>query len=228
VQLKDANALKACLGRLDENDRDKLLDAETLSDLGLPGEAKARALRDISQHLKDLCDTNDPNIHFPMMAIDSSLEFLVNQGAKEEARHWLHRALKEMPTWPVVRRGWLTSSVHHSLARAVARIEGSAAAEGLVRKALSEARAEPRRDFRQGALGAALDLKANTGKLAEAIEDARKLRSPTRRRKTLATLLARAQRWTELRQVLSEVKMPEEAADIAWWIKFELPRGQAR
>src|SRR5262249_6844845 len=164
----------------------------------------------------------DPNIHFPAMSIARSLEFLVEHGARDEARRWLRRAIKELPTWPVIRYGWTTSAVYQSLARAAAAIDGPVAAEDLLNRATADARAEPRGDFRQGAVGAALDLKAELGGLNEAIDDARKLRSPTQRRKELAKLLARARRWGELREVLSQVDSPEEAADVAWWIKFEL------
>jgi hypothetical protein len=45
---------------------------------------------------------------------------------------------------------------------------------------------------------------------------------------TLATLLAKARRWTKLCAVLSQAATPEEAADIAWWIKFELPGGEVK
>jgi hypothetical protein len=110
----------------------------------------------------------------------------------------------------------------------MAKIEGPAAAENLLQHAMTDAKAEKRSDFRKGSVDAVLDLKANTGRLDEAIEDARKLRSPTQRRKTLATLLAKARRWGELREVLSQVESPEEAADVAWWIKFELPGGWSR
>lgn len=71
-------------------------------------------------------------------------------------------------------------------------------------------------------------MKANIGKLEEAIADARKMHSPTQRRQTLAKLLAKARRWGELRDVLSQVESPEEAADVAWWLKFELPGGDVR
>jgi hypothetical protein len=82
--------------------------------------------------------------------------------------------------------------------------------------------------FRQGAVNAALQLQADIGGLDQAIEDARKIRSPTERRKTLTRLLAKAKRWKELRQVLGQVASPKEAADLAWWIKFELPGGEVR
>jgi len=122
----------------------------------------------------------------------------------------------------------MTSAVYHSLAEAAAKIDGPAAAEDLLKLAMTDARAEKRSGFRKGAVEAVLDLKANTGRLEEAIADARKMRSPTERRKTLATLLARAKRWGELREVLSQVESPEEAADVAWRIKFELPGGEVR
>jgi hypothetical protein len=107
-------------------------------------------------------------------------------------------------------------------------IDGPVAAENLLKQAMTDAKAETRSDFRQGAVDAALALKASIGGLDEAIEDARQLRSPTQRRKKLATLLANAKRWGELRAVLSQVESPEEAADVAWWIKFELPGGAVR
>jgi tetratricopeptide (TPR) repeat protein len=227
AELKDTQAVKRCLRGLEKGDRHEILDAKTLISLGMKTEAIARARQDITRALEELREMSDPNIHFPVMSIGRSLEFLVEQGANDEARRWLRRALKEMPTWPVIQYGWTSSSVYHSLAQAVAMIDGPAAAETLLNHAEADARAEKRSGFQQGAVDAALDLKANIGRLDEAIEDARRLRSPTQRRKKLGTLFAKARRWSELREVLSEVESPEEAADVAWWIKFELPGGEA-
>jgi hypothetical protein len=228
VELNDVRAVKRCLRGFGEGDRHKVLNAETLASLGMKAEAIARARQDIARELEELREMNDPNIHFPMMSIGRSLEFLVGQGAKDEARRWLRRTLEEMPTRPAVQSGWTTSAVYHSLAQAMARVDGPVAAENLLEQAMTDAKAETRSDFRQGAVDAALALKASIGGLDEAIDDARKLRSPTQRRKKLATLLAKAKRWRELREVLSQVESPEEAADVAWWIKFELPGGEVR
>lgn len=227
-ELKDARAVKRCLRDMDAEDRHRILDAETLLGLGMKSAAIARARSDISSELAGLGESADPNIHFPLMAISRSLIFLVEHGARAEARRLLRRTLKEAPQWPVFQSGWCTSAVYHSLAEAAAAIDGPHAAEKLLEHALADAKAETRSGFRQGAVNAALDLKANIGKLDEAIEDARKMRSPTARRKTLATLLAKARRWGELREVLSQVESPQEAADVAWWIKFELPGGEVR
>jgi tetratricopeptide (TPR) repeat protein len=228
AELKDADSVKRCIRKLDKDDRHEILDADMLVSLGMRAEAIARARRDIAQNLKELRASDDPNIHIPIMAIQRSLTFLVEQQERDEARRWLRRALREMSTWPVVEYGWATSAVYHSLAEVAAIIDGPAAAENLLGYAMTDAKAEKRGGFRQGAIDAALGLKARIGRLDEAIEDARKLRSPTQRRKELGKLLAKAKRWNELRQVLSQVQSPEEAAEVAWWIKFEVPGGEAR
>jgi hypothetical protein len=50
----------------------------------------------------------------------------------------------------------------------------------------------------------------------------------TQRRKELGKLLAKAGRWKELREVLSQIASPEKARDVTWWIKFKLPGGEVR
>jgi len=226
AKLKDAKAVKASVRGLNEREQREILTAELFNDVGMKEETIARAQKEISRDLERLRTMTDPNIHFPVMAIGRALELLVMHGAKKEARRWLQRTLNDMPTWPVIEHGWLTSAVYHDLGEAVAKIEGPAAAKELLRQAMTEAKAEKRSGWRKGAVDAALDLKANLGELDGAIAEARRLRSPTQRRMELGKLLARAKRWSELREVLSEVASPEEAADVAWWIKFELPGGE--
>lgn len=228
AELKDVQAVMRCVRKLDKDDRHEILDAEMLARLGMKTEAITRACQDIAECLKGLRESNDPNIHFPVMSIRRSLSFLVEHGEKDEARLWLHRALRDIPTWPVIEYGIFTSSVYHSLAEAMVMIEGPVAAEKLLEQAMTDAKLEKRGASRKAAVDDVLEFKANIGMLDEAIEDARRLRSPTQRRKTLGKLLAKAKRWKELREVLSQVASPEEAADVAWWIKFELPGGEAR
>jgi hypothetical protein len=228
AQLKDAEAAKRSVRGLDEAMQREVLNPQMLMELGMQEEAITRAELEIARELNALRETSDPNIHFPVMAIGQWLEFLVAQGAKEKAKSALDRALKEMHHWPVIENGWVPAAVYESLAQAVAKIDGPAAAEQLLKQSMTEAKAEKRSGWRKGAIDAALDLKAKIGHLDGAIAEARKLRSPTQRRKELGKLLAKAGRWTELREVLSQVASPEEAADVAWWIKFELPGGEPR
>ena len=91
--------------------------------------------------------------------------------------------------------------------------------------AVQHASQEPHPGFKRGAQSTALAASASVHPLDHAIEQARKLRSPSQKRMELGKLLARAGRWKELKEVLSTVASPHEAAEIAWWIKFELPGG---
>lgn len=225
AELQDADAVRRCVRGLDRSDREQVLDAFTLQRLGMTREAIARAKSDVARELELLATMDDPNIHFPAMSISRLLQFLAKQGQKNSARRWLRKALREMPAWPAFEYGWTTSAVYHAFAEATAVIDGPAAAEQLLDRAIADGHLEKRPGFGQAAVNAALDLKADLGRLNGAIEAARKLRSPTQKRKQLGKLLARAGRWKELREVLSQVQTPEEAADVSWWIKFELPGG---
>jgi len=228
AQLKNAEAAMNSVRGLDEKMQREVLNPQMLMELGMGADAIARAEQEIARELDGLRETTDPNIHFPVMAVVRWLEFLVDQGAKEKAKSALDRTLQEMHNWPVIENGWIPSGVYQLLAKAVAKIDGPAAAEQLLKQSMTEAKAEKRSDWRKGAIDAALDLKAELGQLDGAIAEARKLRSPTQRRKELGKLLAKARRWTELQEVLSQVASPEEAVDVAWWIKFELPGGEPR
>jgi hypothetical protein len=228
VKLNDSRAVKRCLRGLSEAERDDIFSVDKLADLGLKAEALTRARRDIAQTLQRLRDQSDPNINDPVNLICRSVTFLVKRGEKQEARRWLRRALKELPRWPVIKNSWSSSAMYRSLAEAMATIDGPAAAEELLQRAVADAMSEKRGGFRQAAVGGLLGLKADDGRLDESIEEARKLRSPRERRKTLAPLLAKARRWGELRVVLCQVQSPEEAVELAWSIKFQLPGGAAK
>ena len=227
-ELKDAAAVRRCLRKLSKEERHEILDADTLLKLGMKSEAMVRAQQDVERELKELKKATDPNIHFSANAICRSLMFLIEQGKKDVASRLLRRAQKEMPTWLVVEEGWATSAVYESFADVIALVDGPCAAKEFLQLAMADAKAEKRSDFRQGAVEGAIECKADLGMLDEAIADARKMRSATERRSMLAKLLAKAKRWTELREVLSEVASPEEAADVAWWLMFELPGGEVR
>ena len=90
---------------------------------------------------------------------------------------------------------------------------------------LLDASTEHRSEFRKCARGAALEMEARLGQLDEAIAKARKLRSPKECRVELCKLLAKAKRWKELKAVCSEAASTEEAADLCWAVKCELPGG---
>ncbi len=228
AKLGDSAAVERCIRKLDKEDREEILDTYTLMKLGMKPRAITRAKWEIQQELETLATMTNPNIHFPVMAICRALIFLASQGEVATARRWLRRSLQEMPTWPVIEQGWTTSSVYTSFAEAAAALGDQKTADHLMSHALQDGKAEKRTGFRRGAIKAALGVQANRGQLDAAIAEARKMRSPTERRKALGKLLAKAERWKELREVLVQVASPEEAADVCWWIKFELPGGEVK
>lgn len=226
AQLNDADSLRGCIRRMTKAERDTVLDARTLIELGMTKDGIALAKKTLKAELARLATSRDPDINSPVNSICNMLKLLVNQGERETANRWLQRVFREMPKWPVYRKGWITSGVYTDLAEVTALLEGRESAMELLEHGLKDGRAEPRRDFGGGAVQAAIQMKATIGALDEAIADARKLRSPTLRRMELGRLLAKAKRWKELAEVLSEVASPEEAAEVSWWIKFELPGGE--
>ncbi|WP_425397552.1 hypothetical protein [Aeoliella sp.] len=228
AKLKDTDAVKRCIRSLDRETRDEVLDAHTLLDLGMKKEAIARAKRTIKEELEELAESDDPNIHFPVNSICDSLELLVDQGEANTAKRWLQRTFREMPEWYVYEVGWTTSAVYTQLAKVATKIEGPKAGQRLVEKAMEDAGVEHRRDFAKGAQASAVAAQADIAGLDQAIETARKIRSKPERRRQLGALLARAGRWKEMAEVLSEVASPEEAASVCWCIKFDLPGGKPR
>lgn len=124
--------------------------------------------------------------------------------------------------------GWTTSAVYTAFAEAAASLGDQETADGLLHDALTDGKSEKRSSWRKGAVGAALDVQADSGRIVDAINEARKIRSPSERRKALGKLFAKERRWKEMRDVLTGVASPEEAADICWWIKFELPGGEVK
>lgn len=157
----------------------------------MKAEAIARAKPDIRDELETLRTMTDPNIHFPAMAIGRALQFLADQGESIAAKRLLRQALREMPTWPVIELGWTTSAVYTAFAEAAAYLGEQKIAYGLLSDALIDGRLEKRSSWSKGAVGAALTAQADSGRVDAAINEARKIRSPSERRKALGKLLAR-------------------------------------
>ncbi len=101
-----------------------------------------------------------------------------------------------------------------------------AAAQELLQLSLQHAKGDSNNAFKKGAVDEAISAVASAGAADEAIATARKLRSPTERRKQLAKLFARKRDAGKNCAKCQQVTSPEEAADIAWWTKFELPAVQ--
>lgn len=226
ARIHDEKATRRILRRLDADERDEVLGYEELQKLGMQREAVRRAERQIESDLEELAEMDSPNIHFPVDSLHRALIFLVDHDETNRARRLLKRVLSQCDEWPVYEFGWTTSAVYAMLARSVASINGPDAATEWMERAYEDASAEKRGEWRKASLRGAIKLQADIGLLDEAIERAKRLRSPRERRRETAKLLARAKRWKALREVCRGVTSPEEAADLCWEIKRELPAGQ--
>jgi len=217
--------ITASIESLPANQR-RQLGYELLAEARLKQDAIACAVAELNENLRELKTMDDPNIHFPVMNIERALAFLIEINEKELARQWFGKVASSAKNWKCVIRGWVTSAVLTTFVPIVAKLEGKAAAKELARLSFEHASQDANNIFKSGAVDDAISAVAFTGATEEAISAARKLRSPTERREQLAKLFARAGRWKELREVCQQVMSPEEAAELAWSIKFELPGGQ--
>ena len=225
AELADSTLVKKIIEGVPKKSRQELLGFSLYATLGMKKEAIDGAVQEIKSRLRQLREMNDPNIHFPINGITQALQCLIDLGEMQLASQWFSKVAASAKQWKCVIRGWTTTSVLTSFVPIVEILEGPEAARALAQQAQQHAASETKRGFRRGAMSAASAAEAKLSPIEDAITKARQLRSPTGRRMELAKLLARAGRWKELKEVCCEVSSPEEAAKIAWWVKFELPGG---
>jgi hypothetical protein len=225
--LGDSAAVARCTKSLPKALRNEVLDYDTLEDLGMRAEAIAAATRKVKEELSELEEMDDPNIHFPCGSICRALLFLVKVGKKDEANKLYGKVARSAKHWPAM-AGFATSAVLTMFAEVAAVLEGPTEAKALLQQAEAQAGAERHTGFRRGAQAAAVEMEAQVSGVDDAIQKAQKLRSPTERRKELAKLYAKGKYWSKLREICQQSATPQEASDIAWWVKFELPGGEAR
>jgi hypothetical protein len=227
AELNDSRLTRKLIEGIPSESRQGLLGFSLFARIGMKREAVDAAVREIESKLAELKEMEDPNIHFPIDRISRALQCLIDLGEKRLALHWYGKVVESAKTWKCVILGWTTSAVLTSFVPIAEALEGPDAARELAREAQEHAVAGNRGGFERRALASALAAEADLSPIDEAIAKARKIRSPRSRRMELAKLLAKTCRWKELKEVCRGVESPEEAAKIAWWVKFELPGGEA-
>jgi len=227
-ELSIPEAIKQLIEQIPEQERNERIGYDVYAMIGMKKEAAKFAEQEIEKNIEELLTMQDPNIHFPINSITRALTCLLDLGEKKLAAKLFKKVAESAADWSCVIRGWTTTAVLAEFVPIVEQLEGKEAAQELAALAVQHASKEPHSGFKRGAQSTALAASASVHPLDHAIEQARKIRSPSQKRLELGKLLARAGRWKELREVLSTVTSPNEAAKIAWWIKFELPGGDVQ
>lgn len=226
-RIESKSSLRKRIAKFSPSDREKILPSYMLERLGLTDEVVDEAVREVDRRIKKLLTDDDPNIHFDTNRISREILSLIELGRKDLAEKCFAKVAKSAGKWKSHGMGFSNSAAFTDFAKVVAKLEGTEAAASFLANAMKSAKADTSIG-RPGAIFDAIQTEADIGRLDEAIEKARKLRSPTQRRMELAKLFAKAKRWKELRAICSEAATPEEAAEICWWVKFELPGGEVK
>lgn len=226
VRFGEPKEAQQCLETLAEEDRAEVLDRDLLARLGMKAEAVARAQEDIEEELRKLSNDAELNLHTSTRNLRSAMQFLVEQGKQESAKELFDRTVTEMPKWSAIALGWMTSAVYRDLAEVASLVGEEEGAKFFLMQAAVDSGVEPDDEFAQYALGETIELESRVGDFEKALAKARKIRSATERRMRLSELLARAGRWEEVAEVLEEASSPNEAAELCWRIKFQLPEGE--
>jgi hypothetical protein len=226
AELDDPRLVRALIDSVPLKSRSSLLSFDLFARIGMKSEAVAGAVKEIKDRLAELNGLNDPNVHFPIHGITRALECLIEVGERRLAGQWLKKVTSSASKWKCVVRGWTSNAVLIAFVPIIQTLEGDEAARQLALQAGQHAECEPSPGFRKGARSAAVQAQATVSAFEEPLAAAQKLRSPTQRRMEVAKLLARAGRWPELQAVCAGATTPQEAAQIAWWVTFELPGGE--
>lgn len=223
-RLDDEPGVARYIAWLDKHGHSASLDTGSLMAIGLPGLARKRASNLIARRLKQLCTSDDPNVHFPVNDICEQLWLLLQTGDRATASRLLRRVLRELPQWRGLRGGFATSGALTELASLVAELDGPEAASGLLAGAAQTGAAERQPGFRRGALRAAKQVSEAPG-TALAIATARELRPAKKRREALLPLLAKSGDWSGLAELLDEVSDNESRHDLLHSLLYCLPGG---
>jgi hypothetical protein len=185
----------AALKKIDPKDLSVTFIGDALIEIGQKQRAVEMARGEIDAALKEAREMALPNYHHPAAAIRRALEFLVDSDETKSARQQLARVRDAVKAWPVTGSAWVAAAVYTQLARAVAKLEGRAAAERLLAQAADAARGEKAASIRGGAWSSLIDLYRQLGVYDDALALVKNLNEPEQRRLTAARILAQAGRW---------------------------------
>jgi hypothetical protein len=225
-RLGDQAAVRRIVRSLDKDLAARVLDYKTAWRMGETNRSLRIATTVVKKALAELAEMEDPNIHFPVGRISRAILWLVEVNELNRATKLFRLVNKNIIKWPVYGYGWITAGVYGYLGNMALAVGDSESAMWFAKAGLGDASEGKRSSFNASVEASLLKLITSCGMENEALEIASKLRSPKQKRLETAKILVRAKRWSELRDVCKQVKSPEEAADLVWWLRFEFPGGE--
>lgn len=228
ASLHDVAEVRRHLKMIDQDDRHDAIDPSVFVRLGMHEEALPGVRAALRKNLDAIEDGTNVNAHHDVLDLARNLRILDGLGAREEALRWLHKAAKGQANRPQAAIPAFSGAVAGLLAEAASGLGETVLARQLLETAKGETKKEPRNEWRQAGTKQWLLSRANAGMIESAIDEARRMRSPKKRRETLACLLARVERWDELHEVLDSIVTAEEACDVVWRLHFQLSEARDR
>lgn len=225
-RLGDQAAVRRIVRSLDKEVAARVLDYKTAWRMGETNRSLRIATTVVKKALAELAEMEDPNIHFPVGRISRAILWLVEVNELNRATKLFRLVNKNITKWPVYGYGWVTAVVYGYLGNMALAVGDSESALWFANAGLGDASEGKRSSFNKSVEASLLKLIVSCGMESEALKIASKLRSPKQKRLETAKILVRAKRWSELRDVCKQVKSPEEAADLAWSLRFEFPGGE--
>lgn len=221
--LDDVAEIRRHLKMIDPSDRHKAIDMSVLVRLGMLPEMLPRLRAALRENLDAVADVRNLNSHHDIGLFVRNLRRLEEAGARDEARRWLHRAVKVFTNRPPTAIGAFSSAVPGLLAEAATLLGEVVLARQLLGIAKGEAKQERHPDWRRGSVEKWLLSSANVGMVEAAIDEARRVRPIRKRRQKLAALFAKFELWDRLHQLLDEIESAAEVVEAVWWLHHELP-----
>ena len=223
--LGDTTALCRIKRGLNRESAAEVLNYQTLWDIGEFAKAIGVARSVIKYNLAKLASMDDPNIHFPVYRIRSAIGWLAHIQQTNVARAEFRTVKRNVSKWTAFGCHWITAGVYGYLGEMALAVEDIDSARDYAYAGLRGSSGAKRSAVIQSVESSLLKLLCSIGLVDEALVVAEGLRSPKQKRLNKAKVLVRAKRWKQLRETCRDVRSVEEAADLAWQLRFEFPGG---
>lgn len=225
ASIGDKTALKRIKGGINKQLASRVLDYPTLRGMGEIARALDAARAVVKSNLAKLACMDDPHIHFSVHFILSAIRWLAHVQQADVATREFRTVQRNVSKWTAFGCEWITAGVYSYLGEMAMAVEDIDSAREYAYAGLRSSITGKKSAINQSVESSLLKLLCSNGLADEALVIAERLRSPKQKRLNKAKIFVRAKRWKQLRETCICVRSVEEAADLAWRLRFEFPGG---